>query len=139
MSDCNSYTERQFLTNVFVLTTWIRPISELSSGAFLISVAWFILQIWKLTKVFLTNSCSCPFVRYFRIREFGMKILFTFLTEKKNLFWTNKKFVYLIFINKLYNSDIIPKEQVFYHKVLSSYGPHDKICQCWKCRSNKKT
>ena len=30
-----------------------------------------------------------------------MKILFTFLTEKKNLFWTNKKFVYLIFINKL--------------------------------------
>ena len=30
-----------------------------------------------------------------------MKILFTFLTEKKTLFWTNKKFVYLIFINKL--------------------------------------
>ena len=30
-----------------------------------------------------------------------MKILFTFLTEEKNLFWTNKKFVYLIFINKL--------------------------------------
>ena len=27
-----------------------------------------------------------------------MKILFTFLTKKKNLFWTNKKF---IFINKL--------------------------------------
>ena len=27
--------------------------------------------------------------------------MFTFLTEKKNLFWTNKKFVYLIFINKL--------------------------------------
>ena len=30
-----------------------------------------------------------------------MKIVFTFLTEKKNLFWSNKKFVYLIFINKL--------------------------------------
>ena len=30
-----------------------------------------------------------------------MKILLTFLTEKKKLFWTNKKFVYLIFINKL--------------------------------------
>ena len=30
-----------------------------------------------------------------------MKILFTFLTEKKNLFGTNKKFVYLIFIDKL--------------------------------------
>ena len=29
------------------------------------------------------------------------KILFSFLTEKKNLFWTNKKFVYLIFINKI--------------------------------------
>ena len=27
--------------------------------------------------------------------------MFTFLTEEKNLFWTNKKFVYLIFINKL--------------------------------------
>ena len=25
-----------------------------------------------------------------------MKILFTFLTEKKQLFWTNKKFVYLL-------------------------------------------
>ena len=30
-----------------------------------------------------------------------MKILFTFLTAKKTLFWTNNKFVYLIFINKL--------------------------------------
>ena len=30
-----------------------------------------------------------------------MKILFTFLTKKKKLFWNNKKFVYLIFINKL--------------------------------------
>ena len=30
-----------------------------------------------------------------------MKILFTFLTEKKKLFWTNKKFVYLIFTSKL--------------------------------------
>ena len=30
-----------------------------------------------------------------------MKILFTFLTEKKNLFLTNKKFVNLIFIIKL--------------------------------------
>ena len=24
------------------------------------------------------------------------KILFSFLTEKKNLFWTNKKFVYIL-------------------------------------------
>jgi hypothetical protein len=31
-----------------------------------------------------------------------MKILYTFLTEKKKLFWINKKFVYLIFINKLW-------------------------------------
>ena len=31
----------------------------------------------------------------------SMKVLLTFLTEKKNLFCTNKKFVYLIFINKL--------------------------------------
>ena len=30
-----------------------------------------------------------------------MKILLTFLTEKNTLFWTNKKFVHLIFINKL--------------------------------------
>ena len=29
------------------------------------------------------------------LHHFGMKILFTFLTEKKILFWTNKKFVYL--------------------------------------------
>ena len=43
------------------------------------------------------------FVRYYGMisRQFGMKILFTFLTEKKNLFGTNKKFVYLIFIDKL--------------------------------------
>ena len=30
-----------------------------------------------------------------------MKILFTFLTEENKRFWTNKKFFYLIFINKL--------------------------------------
>ena len=35
------------------------------------------------------------------VRYFGMKILFTFLTEKKNLFLTNKKFVYLIFTKLL--------------------------------------
>ena len=31
-----------------------------------------------------------------------MKILFTFFNWEKKLFWTNKKFVYLIFINKLW-------------------------------------
>ena len=37
------------------------------------------------------------FVRYFGMisRWFGMKLLFTFLTEKKTLFWTNKKFRFI--------------------------------------------
>ena len=59
---------------------------------------------WKVEKQWFGwfKTCSCPFVCYFgKISQyFGMKIVFTFLTEKSNLFWTNKKFVYLIFINK---------------------------------------
>ena len=33
-----------------------------------------------------------------------MKILFTFLTEKKNLFWTNEMFVYLIIMIQFQNN-----------------------------------
>jgi hypothetical protein len=38
----------------------------------------------------------------------GWKYFLLFSTEKKKLFWTNKKFLYLIFINKLpwYHSEI---------------------------------
>ena len=45
----------------------------------------------------------------FRIYDFVEWIytVIDFSTEKKNLFWTNKKFVYLIFIPKY--CDIIPK------------------------------
>ena len=61
-----------------------------------------------------------------------MKILFTFLTEKKNLLWTNTKFVYLIFINKLswyhpkitYENIIVQKDinRFFYTYILWIMG-----------------
>ena len=49
--------------------------------------------------------------------------MFTFLTEKKNLFWTNKKFLYLIFINKLlwYHPKITITYETSYKRTWKSF------------------
>ena len=55
----------------------------------------------------LYKTCSCPFVRYFRTLFWDDIIIIWdenivyFFNWEKNMFGTNKKFVYLIFINKL--------------------------------------
>ena len=53
-----------------------------------------------------------------------MKILFAFLTEKKKQFWTVKKFVYLIFINKLswYHPNNVRKYCTKGHEQVSIQG-----------------
>ena len=57
--------------------------------------------------LFVVETCSCPFVWYFCtlfwddiMMIWNENIVYLFNWEK-NLFWTNKLFVYLIFINKL--------------------------------------
>ena len=53
------------------------------------------------------KTCSCPFVRYFRtlfwddITIIWDENIVYFFNWEKTLFWTNTKFVYVIFINKL--------------------------------------
>ena len=62
-----------------------------------LDIFFWMICIWKILKKKLVHDLLYDiFVCYF-----GMKILFTFLSEKKNLFRINKKFVYLIFKNKL--------------------------------------
>ena len=51
---------------------------------------------------------------------FWYENLLRFLTEKKKLFWTNKKFVYLIFIPKYCN--IIPKYRTKGHEQVLNVG-----------------
>ena len=54
------------------------------------------------------KTCSCPLVRYFRMLLWDdIKIIWNenmiyFFNWEKNIFWTNKIFFYLIFINKLW-------------------------------------
>ena len=56
--------------------------------------------LYKLVHVLLYDILVCTLF-WDDIMIIWDENLFTFLTEKKNQFWTNKKFVYLIFINKL--------------------------------------
>ena len=62
---------------------------------------------YSVLHICLLKTCSCTTVRYFRflfwndITIIWDENIVYFLHEKKKLFWTNKKFGYSIFINKL--------------------------------------
>ena len=46
------------------------------------------------------SSCPAIFVHGRSDENFGIKIYYDFWLRKKNLVWTNKKFVYLTFIGQ---------------------------------------
>ena len=68
-------------------------------------------SIWKSEKtsrltICRYKTCSCPLVRYFwtlfwdDITIIWDENIVYFYNREKKLFWTNKKFVYLIFMSK---------------------------------------
>ena len=88
-------TETEFLTHQPI------PFADVMYG-------WSLNKYWSLRDTNRWKTCSCPFVWYF-LTSFWVDItiiwdediVYFFNWKKNKLFWTNKKFVYLILINKL--------------------------------------